>query len=54
MSGDQPQQTTLLGGPGDDVLDVRDADGQPTDRIDGGTGNDTCLADPGVTLISCP
>jgi Ca2+-binding RTX toxin-like protein len=54
MSGDQPQQTTLLGGAGDDVLDVRDADGQPTDKIDGGTGNDTCLADPGATLISCP
>jgi Ca2+-binding RTX toxin-like protein len=54
MSGDQPQQTTLFGGAGDDVLDVRDYDGQPTDRIDGGAGNDTCLADPGVTLVSCP
>jgi Ca2+-binding RTX toxin-like protein len=54
MSGDQPQQTTLFGGPGDDVLDVRDADGQPTDKIDGGPGTDTCRADPGVTLISCP
>jgi hypothetical protein len=54
MKGEQPLQTTLFGGPGDDTLDVRDADNRPTDKIDGGPGKDTCLADAGVTLISCP
>jgi hypothetical protein len=54
LVGSSKTQTVLFGGAGDDRLDVRDGDGYADDRIDGGTGTDTCLADPAVQTTSCP
>jgi hypothetical protein len=41
----------LNGEGGDDLLDG--ADGFANDTLDGGTGTNTCVADPGDTLVNC-
>lgn len=41
----------LFGGPGNDKLNAKDFDGR--DIVDGGPGIDSCIGDPGDTLINC-
>jgi hypothetical protein len=42
----------LTGMAGADTLDAREGTGN--DKVDGGTGTDTCQKDPGDTAVSCP
>ena len=42
----------LKGLGGADTLDAQEGTGN--DRVDGGTGTDTCQKDPGDTAVSCP
>jgi WD40 repeat protein len=46
-----PVANSLKGGKASDTLDVRD--GAANDRIDGGSGEDRCLGDPGDTKVDC-
>jgi Ca2+-binding RTX toxin-like protein len=42
----------LKGLGGNDTLDAQEGTGN--DRVDGGTGTDTCQKDPGDKAVSCP
>ena len=43
-----------LGGPGDDVIYSTDVPAQASgDVVNGGSGNDTCVIDPGDTATNC-
>lgn len=52
--GFQPNPNRLVGGPGNDILDSRDAPFLTGDTVDGGLfGRDFCNSDPDDTEINC-